>query len=346
MSGLANIAVGLEVNQGEVLAVQVRHGRRGPVVSGFAREPLEPGAVTTTHVAQPEELVRAITAVLQKARAGRVNICMSVANDAMDARELRYPNMPERELLNNIHWELQQLFGADAEGDGERLVDYELLSHRTQTTEGGPETDNTRAYLAVSVPKRTVYEYLTPLQENRIFPEIMDVGAFSLPWALPRGGGVGYLHLGPELTDFVLLENGAYELSRQGIIELGPVLKTLEQPTAGIQLLQEALASGDDGESTPLGSSLSELLRWIDETLEYVRVQRGSFTVSERMQTLVLSGVGATVSGIIPIIAERTGLYIVPAIPPLLEYGSFMPAEEAPAFALAVALAQRGLSEL
>lgn len=348
MSGLVNIAVGLEINQAEVLAVQVRHSRRGPVVSGFAREPLQPGAVTTAHVARPDELVRAVTSVLQRARAGRVNICMVVGCESMDARELRYPTMPERELLANIQWELQQLFrvSADGEDDAERLVDYELLPHRNQHEQDDAEPDNTQAYLAVSVPKRIVYEYLKPLQQARIYPEIFDVGAFSLPWSLPRGGGVGYLHLGPQLTNFVLLDNGAYELSRQGTISLEPVLQTIEHPSAGLKLLQQALAAVDDAQAEPVSKSLGELVRWIEETLEYVRVQRGSFTVTERMQTLVLSGVGATVPGIVALIAERTGLYVVPAVPPLLEFGSYMPAEEVPAFALAAALAQRGLSEL
>lgn len=366
---MANVAVGLEVNQHEVVAVQVRRTRRGAVVTGHARERLASGAVTPAGVAQPDELRRGVTTVLQRAKAGRANLCLSLATDAMDAREMHYPPMPERELLANMQWDLEQLFGTETGDDGGRLVDFELLAE-PGPTDGDEAGDSRRTYLAVSAPRRTIYEYLVPLHGARLFPEIVDVGAFSLPWALPRGGGVGYLHLGPRLTHFVLLDNGMFELQRQVGIALDSILVAGERPDAGMRLWQEtlsasaAVAEADDTrvpelampgaehmppgtvDESSVGAVLLELDTWFAETLEFVRVQRGSFTVDERMQTIIVSGIGATVPGIVPFIGRRTGLQAVAALPALLADVPTVSEADAPAYALAVGLAQRGLSEL
>lgn len=317
MYNLAKAAVGVEINQSEVIAVRLRQGRKGPVVAGYGREPLASGTVSKTGVAEPEELRRAVADVLRKAKAGHQNVCLSLFTEEMDARVVRYPALPQRELLASVRLDLQMLFGDDS---GERLVDVAPLPREAHVENGAAEADNKQPYLAVSAPKQTVYAYIRPLHEARIFPEIVDIGAFSLPWAVPRGGGVGYLHLGPELTHFVMSDNGVYALQRQSGLALGRVLP--------VRLIVA-------------------LLDWLDETLEFVRVQHGSFTVQERLQTLVVSGIGALAPGILSLIGERTGLQVVGAVPTMLaEGGEAIPAEEAPIYALAVALAQRGLSEL
>lgn len=313
---LAKAAVGMEVNQSEVIVVSLQQGRKGPAVAGYARVPLAAGVVTTSRVAHPHELRTAAVAALQNARAGHVNICLSVFSETMDARIVRYPAMPKRELLSNIQWDLQQLFGTGDDGSIERLVDVEVLPPRAKAGSGAAETDNKQTFVAVSAPRRTVYEYIDPLHQGRVYPEIVDIGAFSLPWAVPRGGGVAYLHLGPELTHFVVSDNGAFAMQRQSGLALGR-------------------------------ASRDRMLDWLDETLEFVRVQHGSFTVDEHLQTLIVSGVGATAPGILPLIGDRTGLHVVAAVPTVLSEGrETIPTEEAPVYALAVGLAQRGLSEL
>lgn len=320
------------------------------MIGGYAREALAPGAVTAAGVVRLDEFRRAVTTALQTAKAGHVNVCMSMAYDGMDAREMSYPNMPERDLLSSIQWDLRQLLGGSgADDDAERLVDYEQLPARDDAGHGAMPGDGQQTYLVLSAPKSGIYQYLTPLHETRIYPEIVEVGAFSMPWAVPRGGGVGYLHMGPELTHFVMLDNGQYALNRQAQLPLDAVLKSAATGEAGLGALQEALmlvAESEDGEQSPAGEALLALLQWIEETLEYARVQSGAFAIDESMQTLIVSGVGATIAGIVPLIQEKTGLPIVPAVPVVPGGGPEIPTEEAPAYALAVALAQRGLAEL
>lgn len=320
MSDVAKTAVGMEINQSEVIAVKLRQGRKGPVVTGYAREPLAAGAVTTNRVAEPEDLRRAARAALKRAKADAANVCVSIASETMDARVVHYPALPERELLANIQWDLQQLFGAAADGSTERLVAAERLPHQPLAETGATEAQHLHPYLAVSAPKRAVYEFLEPLHAARIFPEIVDVGAFSLPWAVPRGGGVGYLQLGPALTHFVMIESGTFAVQRQASMVIGPRQQV---------------------------GTMMDLLRWIDETLEFVRVQSGAFAVEDCMQTLIVSGAAATTPGLITLIQDRTGLETIAAVPTgLAAGGTAIPADDAPAFALAVALAQRGLNEL
>lgn len=319
---MAKAAVGMEIHPGAVVAVQLRQGRRGPVLNGWAAESLPPGAVTPEGVAAPDVVREAADAALRKARANRTNVCLAFSSRYMDARELRLPPMPREDMRAAIGFELRQFFGGV--DDEERLIDFDVIPGR-EPRPAAHSRDNRKDVLVVSVPKRQVYEYLAPLHEARIFPEIVDVGIFSLPHALPRGGGVAYLHLGPRMVHVLLLRNGVYEVSRHTELALENVTES-------------RMLDGDD--------ALETLVRWVAETLEFARVRRGAFAVGEFVQTVVLSGPVATVSGMASFLQQRVGLGVAPAIPVLGEGGPALPEAEAPAYALAAAMALRGLTEL
>lgn len=393
----------MEIHQGAVVAVQLRQGRRGPVLGGYATEPLPPDAVTPSGVAKPAVLRQAVENALQNAKAGRVNLCLAFAVDSMDARELRLPPMPEADTKAAIQFELRQFFGGAAGGDDDRLLDFEFIQDLDRRDNHRPD-DNVRNLLVVSVPRRKVYEYVTPLHEAKIYPEIVDVGIFSLPFAVPRGGGVAYLHLGPGLTNFLVMQNGVYELSRQTELQLqlvldNPhvVLATRAQAEAApvpggygaggaapagaagagygtaetgygaaetgygqaASGLDEAAAASETAApepaaaggavalaDTPAGRVLEQLMNWVSETLEFARVRRGAFTVEEAVQSIVISGPAAAVPGIAPLIEQRVGIQTSPAMPVIGDGSTSLPEDAAPVYALAVAMAHRGLTEL
>lgn len=331
---------------------------------------MAPGVVAAGGVDKPEQLRTAAEGVLRMVRARRASVCLAISSQWIDARELRLPPMPEDELRAAIHFELRQFFGSD-EGD-QRLLDFAVLPGR-ETRSLAPAGQRSNEVLAVSVPRKAMDQYLAPLRAAGVFPDIVDVGAFSLPWAVPRGGGVGYLHMGPRMTNFLVTQNGVYDVSRQTELNLTPLLEAA--PGVGVQAaeawqwaeeaqpaaagvrhapaLRMATASApsyptQNGHRADAGvdASLDALARWLGETLEFARMRRGAVAASDIVQAIVLSGPVAVVPGLASFIQQRIGIPVVPAEPVGFAAGDPWPADTAPAYALAAAMAHRGLTEL
>ncbi|MFS8524739.1 MAG: hypothetical protein FWJ83_07725, partial [Limnochordales bacterium] len=64
------------------------------------------------------------------------------------------------------------------------------------------------------------------------------------------------------------------------------------------------------------------------------------------VQSIVISGPAAAVPGIAPLIEQRVGIQTSPAMPVIGDGSTSLPEDAAPVYALAVAMAHRGLTEL
>lgn len=314
------------------------------MLGGFAREPLPSGAVTAAGVANSKQFQTSVASALQAAKAGRVNVCMSVTGDLVDIRNLQLPPVPRAEMERAVRWELKQWVSFAKGADEDLILDFATLDHPEPTPAGGNiPGDGPRGtvdVVAVSAPRRFVYGFLTPLHNNRLFPEVMDIAGFSLPWAVPKPGGVGYIHLGPGFIQIMFVDNGSYKLSRQVPVNLAAVL---DQP--GLPRLDQAYASMDpDADET--AKALRDVIISVNQTLEHFRVQMRVYDVAELIGSLVVSGDGALLPGMVALIERETGLPSQPALPVIGPHSGSLPEGEAPAYAVAVGLAQRGLAEL
>lgn len=213
---LARVAVGMEINQRNIRVVKLKRGRKGPMLDGMGKVPLPEGVITREGVGEPEALPQMVLDALNAAEAGKVNVCLSVASEGTDVRQMELPLMPEKDLIQAIRWELKTLVRFDVEKETDILVDY----HEVAGGGNGPG----RTQLVVSAPRRLVYGYLTPLKRIHCYPEIFDIGGFSLPWACPRRGGVGHLFLGPEMVHLSLYRDEMFQLSRQIPFAMGSML--------------------------------------------------------------------------------------------------------------------------
>lgn len=325
---MARAAVGVEIHQKAVTVVALRQGRRGPMLAGFATVVLPPGAVTRTGVADPRALGAAVKEALREARADRANVCLSIASEHIDVRRLYMPPMPEAELRQAIQWELKQQVRFPVESEEEILFDFQVLQNENGRQE----------LLVVSAPGKLVYDYLGALRAERIHPEIMDAFALSLPWAVPGEGGVGYVHVGPEFVHVLVVRDGVYQLSRK-------------VPVAAGALLEELGADPDGGAGEPVLSEYAaraarEVVSVVTQTLEFHRVEVRGHDVAELVPRLVVSGAGNRIDRLARLIGAEVGLPAVAAQPLTGPGGRSFEPEEAPRYAVAAGLAQRGLAEL
>ncbi len=292
-----------------------------------AKATVPEGVISEVEIADTAAFKGIIADLFDEAGVGRGNICVSMASERVDIRTLQLPRMPEKDLNQTIQWELERL----VRFDDAIFFDYQALQE--PEVEGG-----VRELLVVAAPRGLVYGYLLPFQSLGFHPEILDIGGFSLPLSCPREGAVGYLVLSPQLLHLIFFQDGVYKLSRLIPADMEPIFGLPPSDDTNLSDLDAALIA-EEGGMGPVGNAVQNLSRALIQTLE------GASTLDE-IDTLIVAGEGALVNGITQFIEEESGIRTILADPLIGPGDEGVLGEEAPAFAIAVGMAQRGLEEL
>lgn len=326
---MARSAVGIEVNEACIQAVVLRRGRRGPTVGGFARVD-HGGVVSAQGVVDPGGYRQAFEEALAKAGAGRNNLCIAVMYKDLDVRELEFPVMPEKDLEYSIRFELSNVvrFGG---GQDELLFDYSPLP--------GDQQSGRRRLLAISLPRRVVRGYLDPLYAAGIYPEILEVGAFSLPWVCPREGGVCYLHAGESGAQVLIYEAQEFRVARQVGANLTPLIGEIRSRNSG------------NGRGKPSADPISavafeELALAVERTLEYHRARRRASTVSDLIDGVVVAGELGRDDRFTAEFGQRIGVPTTGADPIIGPGDAQIFGGDAALYAVACGMGARGLEKL
>lgn len=324
---MARSAVGMEVNEGYILAVVLRRGRRGLAVAGFARVD-HGGAVGAQGVVDPVGYRQAFEEALAKAGAGRANLCIAVTYRDVDVRELEFPIMPERDLEYTIRFELSNVVRFSGGVQDELLFDYAPLP--------GDQQHGRRRLLAISLPRRVVRSYLDPLYTAGIYPEILEAGAFSLPRVCPREGGVCYLHTAASGAQLLIYEAGEFRVGRQIGVNLAPLLEETRRRLAGDIHFEDPLAT----------VAFEELALAVERTLEYHRARRRASLVSDLIDGVVVSGELGRDPRFTADFGQRIGVPTTAADPIIGPGDAGIFHDEAPLYAVACGMGARGLETL
>lgn len=323
---MARRAVGIEVDEAAIRAVVLRRLRRGAHVEAFAAVD-HGGAVDASGVADVAGYRRAFQEALERTRAGRVNLCIAVGCDEVDVRELDFPVMPQRDLEHAIRFELANVTRF---GTAEELVfDYVPLP--------GDQQRGRRRLLAMAAPRRVVRGYLDPLYAAGIYPEILEIGAFAIPWVCPREGGVCYLHTRASGAHLLILEAEEYRVSRQVAVDL----------SALIDLARRRVEGGGGAGDDPLAvKGFEELALAVERTLDYHRVRRRAAQVSEVVDSIVVSGELGRDGQLVRELELRAGVPATAADPIIGPGDAHVFGKDAAVYALACGMAMRGLETL
>lgn len=322
----ARRTVGIEVNETTIRIVVLRRIRRGATVEAYASVD-HGGAVAPSGVVDTAGYRRAFQEALDRTHAGRVNLCIAVACEEVDVRELDFPIMPQRDLEHAIRFELANVTRF---GSGEELVfDYVPLP--------GDQQRGRRRLLAMSAPRKVVRGYLDPLYEEGIYPEILEISAFAIPWVCPREGGVCYLHTGAAGAHILILEAQEYRVTRQVAVDLRRLMDFVQGREAGPN------GAVDD----PLAvKGFEELVLALERTLDYHRVRRRASQISEVLDGIVVSGELGGNERFVRDLEVRLGVPTMAADPIVGPGDALVFGDEAPLYALACGMAARGLESL
>lgn len=324
---MARQAVGIEMNEQCIRIVALRRARRGAAVEAFATVDHE-GAIGTAGVVDAPRYLDALDKALKAAGAGRANLCIAFAYQEVDVRELEFPVMPERDLEHTIRFELSNVVRTGAGQDGDLVFDYAPLP--------GDQQHGKRRLLSIAAPRRIVRSFLDPLYAADIYPEIVEIGAFSLPWSCPREGGVCYLHANANGAQVLIFEAREFRVARQVGVDLSSLI-------GAARLRRTGTAVEDDAAAV---LAFEELSVAVERTLEYHRARRRVSMISDVIDGLVVSGELGADPRFTHDLGRRLGVPATPADPIIGPGDAHVFGDEAPLYAVAAGMGVRGLNKL
>jgi type IV pilus assembly protein PilM len=298
--------VGLDLGHQVVKAVEISMEGPEPVITGFAKAEVQPGA----------DRSEAIAKVFQQGRFRSKNVVTSVSGQAVVVRYITMMQMTDAELRQAIRFESDKYLPFEAD---EVQIDCQRLKRKPHAaTEGGNAAQDQMSVVIAACKKSEVEERVKEIQRHGLNPVAVDVDVFALAnaWELcglsevaGEGGQervIALVDVGASVTSINVLCGGETCFSR----EIGIGGQDMTQSAArrlGVEATEaEAIKRDPQGREAEVSRAITQVLEdMVSElslSLDYVENREGL-----RVEEILLSGGGVLAPGTVSFIEQATG---------------------------------------
>lgn len=327
-------AVGLELDAGEVRAVELGGTPGAPELISWGRIPLPRGAVEEGLVLQPKVVAEALEELWLKAGIGPREVILGVANQSVLVRIAAFPNVPPAKIPQIIRYQAQEYLPVPL---NTVVLDYDVIGE-AEGEKGQLDV------LLVAARREMLNSFLEALKAARLEPKDIDVSSLALLRQLPAqeaGEAAILVNIASDLSNILVVARDVPRLVRlmpvklQGVADLAAA--TLEDDAKG--------AAGSHTEKKMADSLISwghSLGGELAASISYYEALPGAFPV----KNVILSGMGARTKGLAAMLGKGLDLP-VSMIEPLkgvtVSQRGITIAGDSPDFAVSISLARRGL---
>src|SRR3990172_3434431 len=207
--GGSKSTVGLDIGSGLIKLVVVEHGKAEPTLTKVAVAPVLADAIVEGEIMDPGVVAGAIRGLFQTAGVKQKRVVAAVGGRDVIIKKIQVDRMKESEAFDVVRWEAQQHVPFDIEGVE---LDFQVLD---------PEAEGVQMDVMLVAAKRELVENKTALLvEAGLAAAIVDVDSFALhnafelnyPEAMEGMGAL--IHIGHEVTNINILQNGIPLLTR------------------------------------------------------------------------------------------------------------------------------------
>jgi type IV pilus assembly protein PilM len=342
--------VGLDIGSSMVKAVEVHRKSKGERFElahlGVAKLP--PEAIVQGAFLNSGAIVDAIREAVEDAKIRTKRVAAAVSGHSVIVKKVSLPAMTREELDEQIRWEAEQYIPFDV---NEVNLDFQILE--------SSETEGQMEVLLVAAKKDLIDDYVQVIQEAGLQPAVIDVAAFAVENAFAAnyeagpGEVVALVNIGAQVVNINIVQDGAPAFTRD-------ITSAGNQYTEEIQ--KSLAISFEEAERIKLGGRRSEdsqevVPAEVEQAMQAVtetvvgEISRSldffaATSADSRIERVLLSGGGASVSGLDKVFHERTGLPVEVLNPlrQMVPTSKFQPEyldELAPALGVGVGLALR-----
>ena len=322
--------VGVDIGSAGVRAAELSVGKRRTTLRKFASVDLPPGAVTAGRVTDSDAVTDALGRLWDEGGFSTKVVTLGVANDSVLVRRMDLDWMPRRDFVKALHYQVGDALPVPVD---EANLDYYLMekvaTHAGTDGEAAGESPGDVRQVArvmlVAAGREMVDTIVHAVQRAGLRPERVDLVAFALARAAhvaAEGEAVleAVVDVGADTVTIVVHDTGR-PLSVRTITGLGgeAITRALqeryqwEREDAERTKIVLGLPSPDIDHPAQrvIAASADELVTEIRATLAYFR---GSRAEGHALQRVRVTGNGATLTGLLDLLAERLGVPVAPLV--------------------------------
>lgn len=182
----------------------------------WACENLPSGIINQGRIEAVDPLAEVIKRLLKKYRITTKECAVYLSGNELIVRELKLPEMNEKQILENIKQEINSLLPLDHE---EYWIDYKVLEYMKSEK----EKDGTFRILAAAVPRSLVEDYVTTMKKaglKLLYIDVLPNIVGKLNKLLTMRGKLGrinntcYIDFGAKTTQIIILKNNNYYIHK------------------------------------------------------------------------------------------------------------------------------------
>jgi type IV pilus assembly protein PilM len=298
--------VALDIGSSSIKMVEAVVEKNGYRLASAGILPLPSTAMQNNMVADRDVVVRTIRSLVQTNGVKATRVISAVPGRAVIIKRIPLAAESEEELEANVEFEASHVIPESLENVN---LDYQVLSYQ----EDGKKMD----VLLVAVKKEIINNYTEVIQEAGLIPAIMDVDYFAMEnmyetnYEPKPEEVVGLIHIGARYTSINVLKNGVStftgdlpvggEAFTESLVEQLQVPYDRAETFKVTGLLEGKRHQGLEALLQPVSASLAEE---IGRTLSLY----GAMAAEETIHSIYLSGGGAKVVGLGPMLEKKLGV--------------------------------------
>ncbi len=339
-------ALGLDFGSEQIKIVELHQKRGFDLVTGYAKVNTSKGAIGQGKVLNQDLLLSDLKRLLAKLNPKTENVILGLSGQDVLIRQTSLPSMPDRDIAQSLEFELENIFKLTPSKVNQFVYSYSILS----------KTENEIKLLVVGCQRNLIQPYIDVVKEVGLEPHVIDIAAFNLSRILGEDKNVCFVDLGAQQTIVYVQLNGVYSVYR--ILPIGGQLiddgisECFAVDLEGARELKlkhdiDYLLVEGTGSKSLLRSIVQQYVGGILQTLDYLRAQSRSSSITEVLDQVLLCGGNANLQGLDSLLTEELGLAVKVLNPFALldKQAELIIPEEGAIYANAVGLALRGLDE-
>lgn len=303
-----NLITGVDIGSHAVKICQLQKSGKGYKLLAVGSAALPPGAVEDGVLQEPDEVGKVISSLLKNLKIKNSKIGISISGYSVIVKKINLEVMDDDALAEYVKAEAEQYIPFDID---DIYLDFQKLPSRV---EGSGRQD----VMLVAAKKEVINDYLDMLQDLKLKTVLVDVDGFALEniWETTSEQieNVALIDIGASKMNINIISEGVSVLARDIMVGSEQLTNQLAN-TLNIDYLEaEKIKLG----IVPVEKDLEKIegifsqicTQWVLEIKKAIDLYLAN-NPDKPLQSLILSGGGSKVNGLLDYIFRETGLQVI-----------------------------------
>ncbi|HAP32544.1 MAG TPA: hypothetical protein DCQ14_05775 [Firmicutes bacterium] len=301
-----NIVSALDLDHGELRAVELRSSKSGLELLTWGRTPLPAEALSNGRILQPHVVAGSLERLWKENKFKSREVIVGVSSQDVLVRFASFPRIPLEKIRSMVRFQTRDYLPISLD---DAIMDLSIIGPAAEAKEHMQEV------LLVATPRIMIQNILETVAQAGLKPRDINVASLSLLQLLPisinsNDGVVAFLDLANGSSNiFVATAAGIPRLARRLFtgLQYAAELMRCSLPV----VLQEAGAATDSAHPAPYNEWVDSLVKDVRSSISYYQAQAGAAPV----ERLILSGRGARLAGIACLLEDIFGIPVSTVAP-------------------------------